>query len=98
VNLIGEHTDYSGGFVLPMAIDRVCVAVGAPAADPAVSRVRAVDLNESRSFDARSPIQLQNPDTDVAGGIVRGSWLSYIAGVVAQFQRTSPGQLCLVSI
>jgi galactokinase len=27
VNLIGEHTDYNDGFVLPMGIDRACVVV-----------------------------------------------------------------------
>ncbi len=31
VNVIGEHTDYNDGFVLPMAIDRYTVVAAAPA-------------------------------------------------------------------
>ena len=33
VNVIGEHTDYNDGFVLPMAIDRYTVIAAAPAAN-----------------------------------------------------------------
>jgi galactokinase len=31
INLIGEHTDYNDGFVLPMAIERYTIVAGAPA-------------------------------------------------------------------
>ena len=37
VNLIGEHTDYNDGFVLPIAIDRQAVALYAPRADRAIA-------------------------------------------------------------
>ena len=35
VNVIGEHTDYNDGFVLPMAIERYTVIAAAPSAGPA---------------------------------------------------------------
>jgi galactokinase len=60
VNLIGEHTDYHDGYVLPMAIERSIVLLGRPRADRTV-RVHArvldadltVDLDATERHDAR---------------------------------------------
>lgn len=70
VNLIGEHTDYNDGFVLPMAIDRYCVAVGGRAREGDRTRVVAVDLDEGIEFGR--------------GGerVARGTWGSYVQGVL----------------
>jgi galactokinase len=43
VNLIGDHTDYNDGFVLPLAIDRDCLVAFAPREDERV-RVRSLDV------------------------------------------------------
>jgi len=69
VNLIGEHTDYNGGFVLPMAIDRETVAAAAPREDRTV-RVFSLDLDEEATFDLDRP-----------GRPRRGLWLDYVEGV-----------------
>jgi galactokinase len=68
VNLIGEHTDYNEGLVLPCAIDREIVALGARRADGRF-RVWARDLGERGEFEVE----------DLAR---RGSWLDYVQGVV----------------
>jgi galactokinase len=69
VNLIGEHTDYNGGFVLPMAIDRETVVAAAPRADTRV-RVHSLNLDETAEFDLAQP-----------GAARRGLWLDYLEGV-----------------
>lgn len=50
INLIGEHTDYNDGFVMPAAIDREIVFALAPAAD-ARTIIYADDLGESMEVD-----------------------------------------------
>jgi galactokinase len=50
VNLIGGHTDYNEGFVLPAAIDHRTVVAARPREDRSV-RVRAVDLDDTARFD-----------------------------------------------
>src|SRR5580692_9485333 len=73
VNLIGEHTDYNNGFVLPAAIDKaICMAVS-PRADRELHIV-ALDLDSSYrgSIDRleRSPLH----------------WPDYLQGVIQQIQ------------
>src|SRR5690349_32465 len=49
VNLIGEHTDYNDGFVLPAAIDRTIEFAGRKRADRRV-RAHSIDLQDSVEF------------------------------------------------
>jgi galactokinase len=54
VNLIGEHTDYNDGFVLPMAIERAAWIALRPRQDSAVE-VHSLDFAESTRFHADEP-------------------------------------------
>jgi len=49
VNLIGDHTDYNDGFVLPVAIDRECVVAARPAE---TVRVASVELGDTVELPA----------------------------------------------
>lgn len=75
VNLIGEHTDYNDGFVLPMTIDRRVVAVVRPRDD---CHVRLVAAN----FGRRIEFELgQTPDN------ARRRWVPYVFGVLHELHR-----------
>lgn len=73
VNLIGEHTDYNDGFVLPMAIEQRTAVVLGPSPDGLWHFV-------SEQQPASSPFN----ETSVADAAQR-DWTSYIRGVVAGF-------------
>ena len=76
VNLIGEHTDYNNGFVLPMAIDRwvVIVADDAASAAGATSRLHAADLDDQVEVDLTAPLKP-----------IGQSFADYLLGVFAGF-------------
>jgi len=73
VNLIGEHTDYNLGFVLPMALDLACYTASAPRNDGRL-RVYSENLGEARDWDLSELLRL-SPS---------GHWSDYPLGVARE--------------
>jgi len=74
INLIGEHTDYNGGFVFPGAVDKGIVAAIKPNGTDKV-RAFALDLDQSAEFG------LNEEDKPAQ------SWAHYIFGVCREMQK-----------
>jgi len=51
INLIGEHTDYNNGFVLPAAIKQKITFSVTPNTSESLGTITALDLGETISFD-----------------------------------------------
>jgi galactokinase len=73
INLIGEHTDYNDGFVLPAAIDRSIYFAIAPSGNDKCN-VFSLDMEEGVSFSIRD----LNPGE---------TWVNYLMGVLDSFER-----------
>jgi galactokinase len=78
INLIGEHTDYNDGFVLPMAIDRHVAVAFAPRADR-VLRTYSAEFRQTRDLSLDSLERRSAADPAKRSG--RGGWFGYVAGV-----------------
>ena len=73
VNLIGEHTDYNDGFVLPMAIDRAIWIALSPRPDRLVA-ARSLDFDDTAEFDL-DRLEKQT------------GWIEYLKGVAWALQE-----------
>ncbi len=85
VNLIGEHTDYNEGYVLPAAIDKAIYFAVSPRNDQKCHMV-ANDLRDSHTCDVANLVKSPK------------GWPNYLMGVVDQLQRngfTVPGFNCV---
>lgn len=74
VNLIGEHTDYNNGYVLPAAIDKAVYFALSKRNDNR-GMLYAADLNDSYEFNVNEPAKSGK------------AWANYLIGVVAQLKQ-----------
>lgn len=82
VNLLGEHVDYNGGVVLPVAIDRYTTLAVDPTAEP-VLHATALDLKQFVDI----PLDRLDAKTDTEGHPLP-SWANYLAGVAWALQQS----------
>ena len=75
INIIGEHTDYNGGFVFPAAVDKGIVAA-IQKSDTSSCKAIALDLDSVIEFK----LDTLKPSKE-------GSWENYVFGVVAEIQN-----------
>ncbi len=76
VNLIGEHTDYNDGFVMPAALEFATLTAASPRPDRRL-RVYSMIMDETREFDLDSSSQAAS-----------GDWSDYILGVALMLERS----------
>ena len=75
VNLIGEHTDYNDGFVLPCAIDRHTVVAVGPVTDDRIT-VCAADADSRDTFAPAAPV-----------AHVDAAWANHVRGVADELLK-----------
>lgn len=75
INLIGEHTDYNGGFVMPAAVDKQ-IFFGISASNDETSVVYATKYNERFEINLSDPKPVKEP-----------RWANYLLGVLYQFKE-----------
>ena len=82
VNLIGEHTDYNEGFVLPIAINRRTVVAAARRSERKL-RVRSFDLGEEAIISLDDGASIKHPH-----------WVAFVAGMARTLEMDLGVELC----
>jgi galactokinase len=82
INLIGEHTDYNNGFVLPAAIQMAATATITKRADDQI-HLEAIDLNETFIIDSLASLSISEKQ-----------WANYMIGVIVQFVKKQNFPTC----
>ena len=75
INLIGEHTDYNGGFVFPGAVDKGIMAEMRPNGTESTIRAYSIDLKDRIDFDFHDG---KGPHT---------SWARFIYGMALEMEK-----------
>ena len=75
VNLIGEHTDYNDGFVMPAALEFATLTAASQRPDRRL-RVYSMIMDETREFDLDAP------------GAASGDWSDYVLGVAVMLEMS----------
>jgi len=75
INIIGEHTDYNNGFVLPAAIDKKTVVQLKKNGHSSICNIIANNVNETFEFD------INNFEP------IKSGWENYVMGVVSELQK-----------
>ena len=91
VNLIGEHTDYTGGFVLPLAIGYSTIVVGSG------DLVLGSETSKISLVSQLSPDNVEICEISKSTAVPsshNGNWTRYVVGVVAQYLADLPDDTC----
>ena len=83
--MIGEHTDYNDGLVLPMILDRATY-VAARTAPGQHHRIRAHDLDDELTLA-----------TSEVGHLPQGHWGAYVTGMLEEFNQQNPLEILVTS-
>jgi galactokinase len=75
INLIGEHTDYNDGFVMPAAVDKE-IFFGISGSSDKRSVVYSINYDEQFEIDLENPQRVEHP-----------RWANYLLGVLFQFRE-----------
>ncbi len=81
VNLIGEHTDYTGGYVLPLAIGYNTIGYGRGA----IVKKAGSESTKCRIVSANNPVVEFHVSPSLEASTGSNKWVNYVQGVVLQY-------------